>query len=87
MYLFICGPWEMEDIYILIFITDLKIWLKSPYKLKEWTVTQGAHGRTWRILLVGFSYLDILFQFFQEYLFVAVIDINLLALIDEVIIL
>lgn len=39
------------------------------------------------ILLTGFSYLDILFQFFQEYLFVVVININLLALIDEVIIL
>lgn len=50
-------------------------------------MTQEAHGRTWRIHLVGFSYLDILFQFFQEYLFVAVIDINLLALIDEVIVL
>lgn len=34
-----------------------------------------------------FSYLDILFQFLQEYLFVVVIDIDLLSLIDEVIIL
>lgn len=33
------------------------------------------------------SYLDILFQFFQEHLFVVVIDINLLALINEIIIL
>lgn len=41
----------------------------------------------WHLLLTSFSYLDILFQFFQEYLFVAVININLLALIDEVIIL
>ena len=39
------------------------------------------------ILPDGFSYLDILFQFVHEYLFVVVIDIDLLSLIDEVIIL
>lgn len=33
------------------------------------------------------SYLNILFQFFQEHLFVIVININLLALINEIIIL
>lgn len=60
------------------FTIDLKRGIKAPGEL---SVTQ------WHILLTGFSYLDILFQFFQEYLFVVVININLLALIDEVIIL
>lgn len=60
------------------FTIDLKREIKAPGEL---SVTQ------WHILLTGFSYLDILFQFFQEYLFVVVININLLALIDEVIIL
>lgn len=41
----------------------------------------------WHTLPIGFPYLHILFQFFQEYLFVVVININLLALINEVIIL
>lgn len=60
------------------FTIDLNRGIKAPGEL---SVTQ------WHILLTGFSYLDILFQFFQEYLFVVVININLLALIDEVIIL
>lgn len=60
------------------FTIDLKRGIKAPGEL---SVTQ------WHILLTGFSYLDILFQFFQEYLFVVIININLLALIDEVIIL
>lgn len=60
------------------FTIDLKRGIKAPGEL---SVTQ------WHILLTGFSYLDILFQFFQEYLFVVVININLLALIDEIIIL
>lgn len=60
------------------FTIDLKRGIKAPGEL---SVTQ------WHILLTGFSYLDILFQFFQEYLFVVVININLLTLIDEVIIL
>lgn len=77
----------MEDIYTLIFIIDLKRWIKSPYKLMELKVIQWAHAGTWRILPLGIPYLDILFQFFQEYLFVVVINIDLLSLIDEVIIL
>lgn len=70
-----CEQWLMWNIYIPAFIIDVKRWIKSQ------------HSWQWHILPVGFSYLDILFQFFQEYLFVVVININLLALINEVIIL
>lgn len=54
---------------------------KAPKAQQCWHLYSGA------VLYVDFSYLNILFQFFQEHLFVAVINIYLLALINEIVIL
>lgn len=45
-----------------------------------------CHLYSGAVLYIGFSYLNILFQFFQEHLFVVVININLLALINKIVI-
>ena len=56
-------------------------------------VEEASKDQEWRhfydgtALYLDFSYLNIFLQFFQEHLFVVVININLLTLINEIIIL
>lgn len=69
-------------IWILASPADVNGRLKKLLRLESGDISIAGLSFTSMV-----SYLDILFQFFQEHLFVVVIDINLLALINEIIIL